>query len=61
MKSKRQTMCPPGCYQSTNGRKLTHTLGHMIYCYTLLVSINQRLLNKSSKEHNKPFIMCPSA
>ena len=30
----------------------THTLGHMIYHYTLLVPVNQRVLNKLSKEHN---------
>ena len=43
-----KTMCPPG-YQH-NGFVATH--GHMMYGYTLLVPINQRVLNKLSKEHN---------
>ena len=30
----------------------THALGHMMYGYTLLVPMNQRVLNKLSKEHN---------
>ena len=36
-----KTMCPPG-----------HALGHMMYGYTLLVPMNQRVLNKQSKERN---------
>ena len=31
---------------------LTHALGHMMYGYTLLVPVNQRVLNKLSKELN---------
>ena len=34
---KRQTMCPPGYYQSANGLMVAHALGHMMYGYTLLV------------------------
>ena len=30
----------------------THELGHMKYGYTLLVPMNQRMLNKLSKERN---------
>ena len=30
----------------------THALGHMMYGYTLLVPVNQRVLNKQSKERN---------
>ena len=45
-----KTMCPPG-YQH-NGFVATHALGHIMYGYTLLVSMNQRVLNKQSKEHN---------
>ena len=30
----------------------THALGHMMYGYTLLVPMNQGVLNKLSKEHN---------
>ena len=30
----------------------THALGHMMYDSTLLVPMNQRVLNKQSKEHN---------
>ena len=45
-----KTMCPSGCHH--NGFVATHALGHMMYGYTLLVPINQRVLNKLSKEHN---------
>ena len=45
-----KTMCPPGYHH--NGFMATHALGHMMYRYTLLVPINQRVLNKLSKEHN---------
>ena len=33
--------------------KLFHALRHMMCGYTLLVPMNERVLNKSSKEHNK--------
>ena len=52
MSSKSQTMCPLSSYQSTNGLVVTHVLVHMIYFYTLLVSKSQKVLIKSSKEHN---------
>ena len=42
---------PSGYYQSANGLMVTHTLGHMIYDYTLLVPMSQRVLNKSSRGH----------
>ena len=45
-----KTMCPPGYHH--NGFVATHALGHMMYGYKLLVSMNQRVLNKLSKEHN---------
>ena len=45
-----KTMCPPGYHH--NGFVATHALGHMMCGYTLLVPINQRMLNKLSKEHN---------
>ena len=45
-----KTMCPPGYYH--NGFVSTHALGYMMYDYTLLVTMNQRVLNKLSKEHN---------
>ena len=45
-----KTMCPPGHHH--NGFVATHVLGHMMYGYTLLVPMNQRVLNKISKEHN---------
>ena len=38
-------MCPPGYYQSANGPMVIHALGHMMYGYTLLVPMNQRVLN----------------
>ena len=43
-----KTMCPPDYHH--NGFVATHALGHMIYGYTLLVPMNQRVLNKQSKE-----------
>ena len=44
------TMCPPGYHP--DGFEATHALGHMMYGYTLLLSMNQRMLNKLSKERN---------
>ena len=35
-----------------NGFLATHALGHIMYGYTLLIPMNQRVLNKQSKEHN---------
>ena len=43
-------MCPPGYYH--NGFVAIHALGHMMYGYTLMVGINQRVINKLSKEDN---------
>ena len=43
-------MCPSGYHD--NDFVLTYALGHMIYGYTILVPINQRGLNKLSKEHD---------
>ena len=62
-----KAMCPPGYHH--NGFVATHALGHMMYGSTLLVPMNQRVLNKQSKERNmyigtsnvEPYIMCPSA
>ena len=42
-----KTMCPPGYHH--NGFVATHALGHMMNGYTLLVPMNQRVLNKQSK------------
>ena len=42
-------MCPSGFH---HGFVATHVLGHMMYSYTLLVPMNQTVLNKVSKEHN---------
>ena len=44
-----KTMCPPGYHH--NGFVATHALGHMMYGYTLLVPMNQKVLNKLSKEN----------
>ena len=43
-------ICPPGYHHS--GFVAAHALGHMMYGYTLLVPMNQRVLNKQSKERN---------
>ena len=45
-----KTMCPPGYHH--NGFVATHALGHMMYLYTLLVPVKQRVVNKLSKERN---------
>ena len=45
-----KTMCPPGYHH--NGFVATHALGRMMYGYTLLLPMNQRVLNKQSKERN---------
>ena len=44
-----KTMCPTGYHH--NSFMAAHALGHMMYGYTLLVPMNQRVLNKLSKEH----------
>ena len=46
----KKTMCPSNCHH--NGFVATHALGHMMYGYKLLVPMNQRMLNKLSKEQN---------
>ena len=43
-------MCSPG--YNHNGFVATHTLRYMMYGYTFLVPINQRVLKKQSKERN---------
>ena len=45
-----KTICPPG-YQY-NGFVATHAPGHMKYGQTLLVPMNQRVVNKLRKKHN---------
>ena len=45
-----KAMYRPGYHH--NGFVATHTLGHMMYGYTLLVPMNQRVFNKLNKEHN---------
>ena len=45
-----KTMCPSGYHH--NGFVATHALGYMMYSYTLLVPMNQRMLNKLCKDHN---------
>ena len=45
-----KTMCSPGYHH--NGFVATHALEHMMYDYTLLLPMKQRVLNKLSKERN---------
>ena len=45
-----KTMCPPSYHH--NVFVTTHALGHIMYGYTLLLPMNQEVLNKSNKEHN---------
>ena len=35
-----------------NGFVVNHALDHMMYGYTLLVTLNERVFNKPSKDHN---------
>ena len=49
MCSQKDTVCPLSYYQSANGPMVVHALGRMMYGYTLLVPMNQKVLNKSSK------------
>ena len=41
-------MCPPGYYQKVF--LVTDAFGHIMFGYTLVVQLNQRLLDKLSKE-----------
>ena len=43
-------MCPPD--YNHNGYVAAHAPEYMIYSYTLLVPMNQRVLNKLNKERN---------
>ena len=43
-------MCPPGYHH--NVFMATHALERIMYGYTLLVPVNQKVLNKLSKERN---------
>ena len=52
-----KTMCTAGYYHT--GFVATHVLEHMMYGYTLLVPMNQRVLNKLSKEHDISVISDP--
>ena len=45
-----KTLCLPGYHHK--GFMATHALGYMMHGYTLLVPINQRVLNKPNKERN---------
>ena len=45
-----KTVCPRR-YRH-NGFVTTHALGHIMYAYTLLVPMNQSVLNKLTKEGN---------
>lgn len=44
-----KTMCPPDYHHDRF--VTTDALGHIMYDYTLLIPLNQRVLNISSKEH----------
>ena len=50
-----KAMCPPGYHH--NGFVATDALGHMVYGYTLLVPMNQRVLDKLSNKQT--YIMLP--
>ena len=47
---KMKTMCPPAYHH--NDFAATHSVGHMMYGYTLLVPVNQKVHNKQSKDPN---------
>ena len=46
-------MCLATYYQSAYGLMVTHVCEHMMYSYTFPVPMTQKVLNKTSKEHNK--------
>ena len=43
-----KTMCPPSFHHS--GFVATNALGHTLYGYTLLLPMNQRVINKPRKK-----------
>ena len=45
-----KTMCPSDYHHG--GSMATHAPWHIMYGYTLLVPMKQRVLNKQRKEHN---------
>ena len=45
-----KTMFPPGFHD--NGFLAIHALVYMMYGYTLMVLMNERVLNKQSKERD---------
>ena len=45
-------MCRLGYYKFSNRLMVTHALGQVIYGYTLLLPMNQKVLHKSSKEYH---------
>ena len=52
-----KTMCPPGYHH--NSFLATHALVHIMYSYTLLVPMNQRVLKKPPKKVMKVVISDP--
>ena len=50
-------MCPLSYHH--NGFVAIHALGYIMYSYTLLVPMKQRVLNKLRKEHNISVISDP--
>ena len=42
-----KTMCPPGYHH--NGFVANHALGHMMYGYTLLVPMNERVAQQAKQ------------
>ena len=50
-----KTMSPPGYHH--NGFIATHAPGHMMYSYTLLVPVKQRVLNKLSMSCHKVIVV----
>ena len=45
-----KTMCPSGYHN--NGFMESHSPGRIMYSYTFLIPMNQRVLNRLSLEHN---------
>lgn len=48
---KKQTMCPPCYFGSAISYMVPNALEHMMYGYTFLVLMIQRVLSKSKNEH----------
>ena len=55
MQWKRQAMCPPSYYQSSNGHTITQAIEHVRYGYTLLLKYGYTLILRYGYTEPKSF------